>query len=152
MASSFNQGFVKVQDFFNNGITKLQNAFDSANYLESAVHLGYQGVPIAAFGMVVIFLGVMTYATVADKEYGVGAAIESVGDSISSIQLPTVFSPSPDANDRSEIQREEQESAARIKALEEEEKMNKVRGGNKGGKKLGSMKRRISKKRISKKR
>jgi len=153
MSSSFNQGFNKVQDFFNNGMTKLQNAFNSANYLDSAVHVGYQGIPIASFGMVAIFLGVMTYATIADKEYGVGAAVERVGDSISSIKLPSVFSPSSDANDRQEIQREEQESAARIKELEEKDKMEQSKKEEvRGGKKRGSRKRRGSKKRISKKR
>jgi len=130
MSNNLTQGINKVQDFFNNGITKMENAFQSSNYLDIIVSNGYQGVPYAAFGMVVIFLGVLTYATVADKDYGVGAAVERAGDSISSIQMPTMFSPSSDDKERTAIQEEQQYILEREKNLESQ-----IKGGRRATKK-----------------
>lgn len=144
MSDNFNQGLHKIEDFFNNGLAKLGGAFQSSNYLDSSVYLGYQGVPYAAFGMVVVFLGVMTYATIADKENGVGAAIESVGDSIAS-SVPAVFSPQ---DERSAVNKEREETLMEEKALEKE--MNE--GSVKGGRKRVSKKRRgFNKKKTMKK-
>jgi hypothetical protein len=130
MSDNLTQGVNKVQDFFNNGIAKMESAFQSSNYLDTIVSNGYQGVPYAAFGMVVIFLGVLTYATIADKDYGVGAAVESVGDSISSIKMPTMFSPSSDDKERTEIQQEQQDISEQEKKLESE-----LKGGRRATKK-----------------
>jgi hypothetical protein len=130
MGDNISLGFNKVQDFFSNGMMKIQNSMAGGNYLDAAVSYEYYGVPAASFGMVIVFLGVLTYATVADKDYGVGAAAESLGDAVSSIQMPSLMAPTSSADERAEIQKEEEESAARIKELEEEEKMEK-----KGGKK-----------------
>ena len=144
MSDNISQGFKKVEEFFNNGMTKLQNGMQSSNYLDTFVLNGYQGIPIAAFGMVAIFLGVMTYATLADTEHGLGAAAESVGESVSSIQLPSMFSPSSES---AEIQKEENDSEEKKRELEEEIKKEEEL---KGGKKRVSKKRRVSKKKTTK--
>jgi len=141
MSDNFNQGLNKIEDFFNNGLTKFGNAFQSSNYLDSSVYLGYQGVPYAAFGMVIVFLGVMTYATIADKENGLGAAIESAGDAIAS-SVPAVFS---SESERSAVDKEREETLNEEKALEKEMKEGSVKGGNKRSRKMKRNKIRTSK-------
>jgi len=141
MSDNFNQGLHKIEDFFNNGLAKLGNAFQSSNYLDSSVYLGYQGVPYAAFGMVVVFLGVMTYATIADKENGLGAAIENAGDAIVS-SVPAIFSPQ---DERGAVHKEYEETLAQEKELEKEMNQGSVKGGSKRSRKMKRNKVRTSK-------
>ena len=110
--------------------TSIQSTVDyitNNNYLEYAVMSGFGDVPIAAYGMVIIVLSTLTYATIADPNnitslsnvtYNMVKSIPGV-TSTDSAALDKQF-----ATEKEELKEEEkrvQEEEAEYKKLQEEE-------------------------------
>jgi Skp family chaperone for outer membrane proteins len=114
--------------------TSIQSTVDyitNNNYLEYAVMSGFGDVPIAAYGMVIIVLSTLTYATIADPNnitslsnvtYNMVKSIPGV-TSTDSATLEKQF-----ATEKEELKEEEkqvQEEEAEYKKLQEEEEKEK---------------------------
>ena len=114
--------------------TSIQGTVDyitNNNYLEYAVMSGFGDVPIAAYGMVIIVLSTLTYATIADPNnitslsnvtYNMVKSIPGVTSTDSAV-LEKQF-----ATEKEELKEEEkqlQEEEAEYKKLQEEEEKEK---------------------------
>lgn len=115
----------------NNSIQGTVDYITNNNYLEYAVSSGFGDVPIAAYGMVIIVLSTLTYATVADPNnitsfsnltYNMVKSIPGVTSTDSDV-LQKQF-----AKEKEELKEEEkqvQEEEAEYKKLQEEEEEEK---------------------------
>jgi uncharacterized membrane protein YukC len=115
----------------NNSIQGTVDYITNNNYLEYAVSSGFGDVPIAAYGMVIIVLSTLTYATVADSKnitdfsnvtYNMVKSIPGL-TSTDSDALQKQF-----ATEKEELKEEEkqiQEEEAEYKKVQEEEEKEK---------------------------
>ena len=115
----------------NNSIQGAVDYITNNNYLEYAVSSGFGDVPIAAYGMVIIVLSTLTYATVADPNnitsfsnltYNMVKSIPGV-TSTDSATLEKQFA--KEKEEQKEEEKQIQEEEAEYKKLQEEEEKEK---------------------------
>jgi hypothetical protein len=115
----------------NNSIQDTVNYITNNNYLEYAVMSGFGDVPIAAYGMVIIVLSTLTYATVADSKnitdfsnitYNMVKSIPGLTTTDSAV-IDKQFATEKEELKEEEKQREKEEAEYK-RVTEEEEKEN----------------------------
>jgi uncharacterized membrane protein YukC len=119
----------------NNSIQGTVDYITNNNYLEYAVMSGFGDVPIAAYGMVIIVLSTLTYATIADPNnitslsnvtYNMVKSIPGVTSTDSAV-LEKQFEKENEKKEEQEEEKRVQEEEAEYKKLQEEEEKEKER-------------------------
>jgi hypothetical protein len=119
----------------NNSIQGTVDYITNNNYLEYAVMSGFGDVPIAAYGMVIIVLSTLTYATIADPNnitslsnvtYNMVKSIPGVTSTDSAV-LEKQFEKENEKKEEQEEEKRVEEEEAEYKKLQEEEEKEKER-------------------------